>query len=129
MKEVDLEAEDCYEKPSITSENKDLVARYQTLVKYSKMSVTYAFGDSREVLDSTTIRSWMTVSESGEASFSDEQIEDYVAGLAEKYDTFGKDVAFTTALGETVTVNSCDYGWQLDQASEGGQAEGIFTEG
>ena len=118
LKEVDLEAEDCYEKPSITSENKDLVARYQTLVKYSKMSVTYAFGDSREVLDSTTIRSWMTVSESGEASFSDEQIEDYVAGLAEKYDTFGKDVAFTTALGETVTVNSCDYGWQLDQASE-----------
>ena len=118
LTEVDLEAEDCYEKPSITSENKDLVARYQTLVKYSKMSVTYAFGDSREVLDSTTIRSWMTVSESGEASFSDEQIEDYVAGLAEKYDTFGKDVAFTTALGETVTVNSCDYGWQLDQASE-----------
>ena len=41
-----------------------------------------------------------------------------MAGLAEKYDTFGKDVAFTTALGETVTVNSCDYGWQLDQASE-----------
>ena len=53
------------------------------------MSVTYAFGDSREVLDSTTIRSWMTVSESGEASFSDEQIEDYVAGLAEKYDCWG----------------------------------------
>ena len=74
----------------VTSENKDLVARYQTLVKYSKMSVTYAFGDSREVLDSTTIRSWMTVSESGEASFSDEQIEDYVAGLAEKYDTLEK---------------------------------------
>ena len=117
---LDLEAGDCYEKPSITSKDENLVARYNTLVKYSKMTVTYAFGDSREVLDASTIKSWMTVADNGDVTFSDERISDYVAGLAEKYDTYEKkkDVPFTTALGETITVNSCDYGWELDQVSE-----------
>lgn len=87
-------------------------------MKYSKMTVTYAFGDSREVLDASTIKSWMTVADNGDVTFSDERISDYVAGLAEKYDTYEKDVPFTTALGETITVNSCDYGWKLDQVSE-----------
>lgn len=118
LKSVDLEAGDCYEKPSITSKDENLVARYNTLVKYSKMTVTYAFGDSREVLDASTIKSWMTVADNGDVTFSDERISDYVAGLAEKYDTYEKDVPFTTALGETITVNSCDYGWELDQVSE-----------
>ena len=118
LKSVDLEAGGCYEKPSITSKDENLVARYNTLVKYSKMTVTYAFGDSREVLDASTIKSWMTVTDNGDVTFSDERISDYVAGLAEKYDTYEKDVPFTTALGETITVNSCDYGWELDQVSE-----------
>ena len=73
LKSVDLEAGDCYEKPSITSKDENLVARYNTLVKYSKMTVTYAFGDSREVLDASTIKSWMTVADNGDVTFSDER--------------------------------------------------------
>lgn len=117
-KSVSFEESDCYEKPSVTSTDANLVARYNTLSKYAKMTVSYAFGDDRVVLDAATIKSWMTVSESGDVSFNEERIDDYVAGLAEQYDTYLKDVAFTTSLGETITINSCDYGWQLDQESE-----------
>ena len=117
-KSVNFEESDCYEKPVILSTNENLVNRYNTLQKYAKMAVTYVFGEDRIELDAVTINSWMTVSESGEVSFNEEQIYDYVAGLAERYDTYQKDVAFTTSLGETITVNSNDYGWQLDQESE-----------
>ena len=60
----------------------------------------------------------MSVSENGDISFSEEHIADWIAGLAEKYDTFGKDVSFNTSLGQTITVNSLDYGWQMDQEGE-----------
>ena len=69
-------------------------------------------------MDAATIKSWMSVSENGDISFSEEHIADWIAGLAEKYDTFGKDVSFQTSLGQTITVNSLDYGWQMDQEGE-----------
>lgn len=115
---VSFEQNDCYEEPGVRSDDANLTARYHTLRKYAGMNVVYAFGDDRVTLDAETIKSWMTVSENGEVSFSQEQIDGYVSGLAEQYDTYQKDVAFTTSLGETVYVNSCDYGWQLDQESE-----------
>jgi hypothetical protein len=115
---VSLEENQCYEKPGITASDENLNRRYHTLVKYAKMNVTYAFGEDRITLDAETINSWLTVSETGEVTFSEEQVNDYVAGLAEKYDTYQKDVPFYTSLGETVTVNSNDYGWELDQALE-----------
>ena len=115
---VSFEENDCYVKPAVTSKNENLVKRYEILTKYAGMSVTYSFGEERKELDAATIKSWMTVSETGEVTFNDQSISDYVAGLAEEYDTYQKDVQFTTSLGETVTINSCDYGWQLDQETE-----------
>lgn len=115
---VSLEDNGCYEKPEITAEDEKLLSRFQILERYAKMNVTYAFGEDRVILDAATIKNWMTVSEEGEVFFNEAQISDYVSGLAERYDTFQKDVSFQTSLGETITVNSCDYGWQLDQEGE-----------
>ncbi len=71
--------------------------------------------------------------------FQDTAITEYVASLAESYDTYGKDREFTTHDGETVTVAGGDYGWQMDQegtvtvlkafltAGESGSFEPVWT--
>lgn len=115
---LNLETAGCYIDPAVTSDDETLNRKYNNLKKYANMTITYQIGDEREVLDAATIKSWMSVSENGDISFSEEHIADWIAGLAEKYDTFGKDVSFNTSLGQTITVNSLDYGWQMDQEGE-----------
>lgn len=115
---VSLEENDCYQEPEIRDTNEDLVNRYNVLVKYAQMTVTYDFGSEDVELEAAVINSWMTVSETGEVLFNQERIEDYVAGLAEKYDTYQENVEFETSLGETVTIYSGEYGWKLDQETE-----------
>jgi len=114
---VDLDENKCYEVPAIRSTNENLVNRYNTLVKYAAMSVTYDFGEEDVVLDAETIHNWTTISETGEVSFNQERIEDYITALAQKYDTYQENVEFETALGEKVTIYSNDYGWKMDKTS------------
>lgn len=117
--QVDLEAAGCYVEPQVTSEDSELKSRYETLKKYSTITVTYNMGAGRqEVLDSATIRDWMTVSEDGEISFNWNKAADWMSDLSDKYDTFGKDMEFETTLGETVTVTHETYGWKIDEATE-----------
>ena len=72
-------------------------------------------------------------------AFQEEAIAEYVASLAQSYDTYGKDRQFRTHNGETVTVAGGDYGWQMDQegtvtvlkafltAGESGSLEPVWT--
>lgn len=115
---LDLAALGCYKKPAVYSDDAGLNARFQTLQKYSRMSVTYDMGNQQEVLDSAAIRSWMTVAEDGSVSFDRDSAASYVASLAEQYDTFGTYEPFTTSLGEYIEVQSRTYGWQIDQEGE-----------
>ena len=116
--EVDLVESDCYVKPEKTSENKKLKKKLATLQKYWKMTVTYEIGEKEETLNYQVFREWMTVTAKGEASFSWNHIADWIAALADKYDTFGKEQTFHTSLGETVKVKSETYGWKLDEETE-----------
>lgn len=115
---VDLVEEDCYLKPEVTSEDETLNKKLATFQKYAKMSVTYDMGDEQEILDSVTIRSWMTVDEKGNVSFDWNQVADWMTEMTDKYETFGKDMDFVTSLGETVTVKHETYGWLVDEAAE-----------
>ncbi len=119
LDEVNLEEEGCYIEPQITADDPELKAKYETLKKYSTMTVTYNMGAGRqEVLDSATIRKWMSVSEQGDVSFNWNMAADWMSDLSDKYDTFGKDMEFETTLGETVTVTHETYGWKIDEATE-----------
>ena len=118
-REVDLEAEDCYRKPSVYSDDEGLNQQMTVLNRYAAMTVTYTMGgDVTEVLDSATISSWMTLDENNQPVFDRDAIQAYVAGLAQKYDTIGTWEPFTTSLGQTVYVEARTYGWQLNQEQE-----------
>lgn len=116
---VNLAEMDCYEKPTIYSDDEELNARKEVLNRYATMKVTYTMGGGvTEVLDSETISSWMTLDENNQPVFEREQVQAWVAELAAKYDTIGSWEPFRTSLGETVYVESRTYGWQLNQEQE-----------
>lgn len=116
--EVDLEAGDCYKKPAVTKEDKQLTAKAEKLNKYFHEVITYHVGGTQEILDYSTIRDWMEMDEDLNVEFNWNKVADWMAALSDKYDTFGNKMEFTTSLGETVTVKHETYGWKIDEASE-----------
>lgn len=57
---VDLEQSGCYLEPAIGDDDKDLLALIDALNQYVGVTITYDFGDDREVLDGTTISTWLS---------------------------------------------------------------------
>lgn len=116
---VNLAEKDCYEKPSVYSDDAKLNARAEVLNRYAAMKVTYTMGGGvTKVLDSQTINSWMTLDENNQPVFDRQQVQAWVAQLAAEYDTIGTWEPFRTSLGETVYVEARTYGWQLNQEQE-----------
>ena len=71
---VDLEAEDCYEKPGVTSGDPTLRKKYERLYHYTSVRVTYDFGDQKEILDGSTINNWLSVDEDGVVSLDSDAV-------------------------------------------------------
>lgn len=115
---ISMEEADCYVKPVYTKDSKALKKLADTMNKYTKTSITYEFGDSQEVLDGKTISQWISVSKKQKAKLSQEKINEYVATLAENYNTAGKAKSLATSYGTNVTVSGGDYGWKIDQEKE-----------
>ena len=126
---VDLEAEDCYEKPKLTSGDPTLRKKYERLYHYTSVRVVYDFGDKKERLDGSTINTWLTVDEDGTVSLDQDAVAEYVYSLAQKYDTYGKTRNFETHDGSYVEVSGGAYGWLIDQNAENEQLLSILKDG
>lgn len=126
---VDLEKEDCYEKPKITSENPTLQKKFERLYHYTKTRVEYSFGDETEVLDGSIINNWLSVDEDGTVNLHTDGIAEYVYSLAQKYDTYNKTRNFETHDGSYVQVNGGSFGWMIDQNAENEQLTQIIRDG
>ncbi len=114
---VDFEAESCYKKPEITSDNEKLNKLMNKMNKYVNVTVTYKFDDNEEVLDGTTIHKWISV-KNDKVKFDDSKVKEYVDTLRKKYDTIFGVRKFKTSYGKKVTVVGGDYGWWMDTATE-----------
>ena len=114
--------EDVYEKAEVTSDSPDLIAMRDAYNNYTRASITYTFGEETVVLDGNTLKDWLQFDEKGQlvkddASFK-QHITDYVAQLAQRYDTVGTQREFHTTSGRTVYVYGSAYGWKIDQSAE-----------
>ena len=114
--------EDVYEKAKVTSDSPDLIAMRDAYNNYTRASITYTFGEETVVLDGNTLKDWLQFDEKGQlvkddASFK-QHITDYVAQLAQRYDTVGTQREFHTTSGRTVYVYGSAYGWKIDQSAE-----------
>ena len=98
--------------------------------RYCSARVEYQFGNATEVLDGTTIVGWIRYDAVTSTIYLDrDKIREYIAGLAEKYDTYQKPREFQTSSGDWVTVTGGNYGWLLDQEAEAEVLEHIIRSG
>ena len=127
-KQVDLEKAGCYEEPRITSENAGLKDTYEKLQNYVNTTVTYTFGEEREVLDADTVAGWI-VRTGNRASLDPELVKAYVNSLRKKHDTVFHKRKFQTSYGSEVTIDLGDYGWWMDVGQETEELIGLLERG
>ena len=113
---LDLDAEGCYEKPKITSDDETLNELMTNLNQYVKVKLTISFGDETEVIDGNKIGEWIDV-DGTSVSMNSALVKEYVDSLARAHDTFGISREFKTTSGKTITVSGGDYGWWTDRPS------------
>ena len=110
---LDLEKSGCYVDPAVGDDDKDLLAVIDELNQYVASTVTYDFGDQKEVVDGSTISEWLSVLD-GELEVDEEAVLDYVKGLAKTYNTAYKPKTLKTSYGPEVTISNGAYGWKID---------------
>lgn len=120
-----LEAVDM--QPAGSRAVQDLLNR---ISRYCSTRIQYQFGNQTETLDGDRIVEWILYnSATGTIYLDRDKIRQYVAELAEKYDTYQKPREFQTSSGDWVTVTGGSYGWLLDQESETEVLEHLIRSG
>lgn len=114
---VDLEEAGCYEEPSLTVDSPEITELTAKLDQWFATEVTYEFGSQTEVVDSSVVTGFIQL-DGCEASLSEEAVRAWVAGLADRRDTYKKSRQFNSTLRGVITVSGGNYGWQIDQETE-----------
>lgn len=127
-KQVDLEEAGCYEKPKVTLEDAGLKKTYEKLQNYVNTTISYTFGEEREVLDADTVAGWI-VRKGNQAALDPELVKAYVNSLRKKHDTVFHKRKFQTSYGTEVTIEQGDYGWWMDVGQETEELIGLLERG
>ena len=116
----DPEAEGLYENPQIFEDDEVLNRSVEALNTYMTTSISYDFGDRSETVGPDLIQGWITVDKDQDykVTLSKDKVKEYVAWLAETYDTVESTRHFTSICGNDVTVSGGPYGWKIDQDAE-----------
>jgi hypothetical protein len=112
---LSFDEEDCYLAPTVYQDDEELNRDAASMNELVQADITYDFGDRTETLDVSVLRDWIVKLADGSFAIDDTKVEEYVASLAEKYDTFGMSRDFYTSYGTVVSLTGGDYGWAIDQ--------------
>lgn len=116
---LNMQEADCYILPKYVSDSQEVIQAADKMNSYLGAVITYEFGENREVVDASVISKWVKIKKKKmQVSFDEKAVKEYIKGLASKYDTRYRAKEFTTAKGNTVTVEGGNYGWQIDQEGE-----------
>lgn len=112
-----------YKAPAVTRNDEALKKQQEVWNGCAAVTVTYTFGEKREVLDGMTVKDWLTYDENGNylenSGVLQEHIREYVNMLGEKYNTVGKPRTITsTSTGQPVSVEGGTYGFRIDAQAE-----------
>ncbi len=113
---LSLDETDCYLEPAVTSDDPELNRDVQARNTLLGADLTYTFGDETRRVDASVIMNFIVPDGNGGYQISEEKVWDYVASLAERYDTYGKARQFQSSIGTTEYLEGGDYGWLMDQA-------------
>lgn len=115
---LSLEDAGVYQRPQITAEDEALKAELDAWNRYVHTTVTYRFGSKSEVLDGEKVHEWLVSDGQGGVSLDESKIGEYVAWLAQNYNTAYKPKTLKTSYGQTVTISKSVYGWKINQSEE-----------
>ncbi len=116
--ELSLLETGCYVEPKVGDDDDKLLAAIEVLNGYAKAAITYEVGDDVWELTASTFCDWLTVDDDFAVSIDEEQVADYVSGLAGTYNTFYSAKTLDTSYGQTVTISRAAYGWKVDSEAE-----------
>lgn len=115
---IRMQESGCYDPFAADVQAEDLEEQLALCNRFASCSITFDYHDRQEVLEGATIADWVYFTDSGEIAFNRAGVEAFVAGMAEKYDTRGKDHKFRSTLDGMITVpytSTSLYGWQMNQ--------------
>lgn len=125
---VNLSEGDCYESISLPTKEQDVKELYEKIKKFQEFKLTYTVAGTKEVIDSSVTSEWITLDEDGAFAYDNDgelilneaAVKDYVASLAQKYNTKGTDRTFISTSGKEIhfTQNQVLYGTTIDQNAE-----------
>ena len=115
---MDLSETGSYIQPAFVEDSPEVIEANKAMNEYLKAKITYDFDPETEVVDASVISQWVKVNDKMKVTFDKKAVKKYIGELADKYDTKGKSRKFTTATGNTVTVEGGAYGWKINQDEE-----------
>ena len=115
---MDLSETGSYIQPAFVEDSPEVIEANKEMNEYLKAKITYDFDPETEVVDASVISQWVKVNDKMKVTFDKKAVKKYIGELADKYDTKGKSRKFTTATGNTVTVEGGAYGWKINQDEE-----------
>ena len=83
--------------------------------------MTYEFGPQTEVVDASVVSGFIRL-DGYEASIDEEAVKAWVAGLADRRDTYKREREFDSTLRGIITVSGGNYGWENRPGGGGGSA-------
>ena len=112
-RKIDLVAANCYEKPTITLESKEIRDVLNEVDKLCQAEITYDFRGEKEVIGTEQIRTWVRKNWDGSYYLSWDAAYAFMKQLAAKYDTVYTYREFKNSWGDVITLQPGNYGWSM----------------
>ena len=104
---------DCYEKPTITLESKEIQDVLDEVDKLCQAEITYDFRGEKEVIGTEQIRTWVRKNWDGSYYLSWDAAYEFMKQIAAEYDTVYTYREFKNSWGNVITLQPGNYGWSM----------------
>jgi hypothetical protein len=111
--------EDQLTKPSVLSDNEQLLKAQETANGYVQADLHLVLGNESEVkeIDADLISQWVRLDDDLNVTFDDEAMDGWLVEFGNGLDTVGSERTYTRPDGKEVTVDGGTYGWEIDTSA------------
>ncbi len=110
----EVELKDEYITPQIYTNSTSIIQAKNKLNSIKDIEISFDFNDTVYKLKGRNIRNMIGFDEKKGFIYKEKEIEEYIEKLKDKTDTYDKKRNITTIEGKNITLQSTDYGWQID---------------
>ncbi len=126
--DIDLDRLQCYKEAEVKATDQEMKDAVDTANTWLETEITYDWNGTRVVLDSTTLKDWITI-EQNQPVLDEASIAAFVEAQAEEYDTYKKPGKFVTVHGVELTLPRLSYGWATDTEAEAKELKKLICQG